>query len=649
MCGVAGVLYFDGRSPSVDLLRTMSSALAHRGPDGVGDVVLGPCGLAHRRLSIIDLSEAGHQPMSTDDEGLWISYNGEVYNYLELREELEARGCRFRSHTDTEVILQAYRQFGLDAFERLNGMWGLALYDARERRLLLSRDRLGIKPLYLHVNDRRLLFASEIKAILAAEPALAQPNLRNIARHFVQAQICFLKESFFEHIDAVEPGTVVVFEASGARRETRYWTFTPPSDARETGSPQETERVRELLIDAVRLRFRSDVPVGTCLSGGIDSSSIVACAKRRLGLAPETFSAVYSEPGFDESGFVRLMVEQLELRENLITPNGLDLPDVLERATYYQDGPTVGPGVYTQWHVMRVASSKVKVLLDGQGADELFAGYFHDFDPYVRSLLRRARGGSLGALLSLWRAHREMSDLVGRDPVREILRGALIARGKRYGAAIRKRLALPSAGGLAARRGGDELDLRPTTDEVHQKLRDDGFRWDIPRITADPLTDAQWDQLVRTSLPALLHYEDRNSMAFSIEARTPFLDYRLVEYSLGIAPTRQIVGARTKAVLRDAMTGIIPDAVRDRRDKKGYPTPFSRWIRTHQKSWLRELVLSRRALERGFTRRAPVERMIELHNAGTRDFGWQLYRLATMELYCRRFLDGPFHPSPAPR
>ncbi|MCC7381508.1 MAG: asparagine synthase (glutamine-hydrolyzing) [Deltaproteobacteria bacterium] len=650
MCGVAGILRFDGVSPDPGQLARMNAALAHRGPDGEGIQVVGPIGLAHRRLSIIDLSEAGRQPMPSVDRKYWLTYNGEIYNYLELRRELESRGHSFHSHTDSEVILEAYRAHGLSAFKRFNGMWALGLWDTEKQELLLSRDRFGVKPLYLHQNEQRLIFASEMKAILAADPSVAKLDLQSVADFLATPLVGVGTETYFRGLERFQPAELMQIDRRGHRRTRRYWTFTPPTEPLDVRPGEAAERVSELLVDAVKLRFRSDVPVGTCLSGGLDSSSIVAIAARRLGKAPETFSVLYDVPGFDEGEFVDAMVDTLQLSANRVHPDAADLPDVLERCTYFQEEPTAGPGLYSQWHVMRIASHKVKVLLDGQGGDEVFAGYFPYFDPYVLSLFDRARRLDPRAILELAGAGPPIKALTGRDPVRSYLAQLVRARTKPTVDRARRVLRrVPPLWALARaiRSHLPHHAARPETRASRPLLGPALPSVSRPRPglapTGDPLTDTLWDALLRSSVPALLHYEDRNSMAFSIEARVPFLDFRLVEYAFQLPMREKIHGARTKVVLRDAMQDILPEKVRQRRDKKGYPTPLTLWLKqTHHREWALDLLVSRRTRQRGFFDPEYARDLFDAHLRGDADHSWALWQLMTLELFCRRYADGPF-------
>jgi asparagine synthase (glutamine-hydrolysing) len=642
VCGVSGVFHFDGRPALQEVIRAMNRALVHRGPDDSGEVILGSCGLGHRRLSIIDLSQAGRQPMSSDDGRHWISYNGEVYNYLEIRAELEGLGHRFRTRTDTEVILTAFRQWGGGAFSRFNGMWALAIYDAAERTLTLSRDRFGVKPLVFALDARRILFASEAKALLAAEPALARADLTSIARVLARPALAHAQATFFEGVEPLEPGSVLTVKAGGEASRRRYWDFVPPSRSSRVTMQDAKAEIRELLVDSIRLRFRSDVPVGTCLSGGIDSSSIVSLAHRFLGEAPETFTVLYDEPDFAEGAFAREMIDRFGLRAHVVRPDGRDAPEVIERATYFQDGPSSSVGVYSQWQVMKLAQGRVKVLLDGQGGDEVFGGYLSHYLPSAESAAGALLKGRILPLAHLVRDRREIREAIGMDPV-----GTLVSTGlQRIG--LRKLL----RGARMARRlfgGGPE---RPAPARPRLLSRDlqvrlgDRELWALPKNGADPLHHFLWEQVVSTSLPALLHYEDRDSMAFSIEARTPFLDYRLVERAFALPFDLKVDGSTTKAVLREAMRGILPELIRGRRDKKGYPTPLGRWLREQHREWLRDLVASPRSRARGMVDASAAERLLQQHESGAADYSAQLYLLATLEIFMRRFVD---HPPEMPR
>ena len=440
-------------------------------------------------------------------------------------------------------------------------------------------------------------------------------------------------ETPFAGIERFPAATTWVIGQDGNTRESRYWSFVPPTEPRSIRFEDAQAEVRELLTDAVRLRFRSDVPVGTCLSGGLDSSSIVALAAQKLSKAPKTFSAIYDVAGFEEGEFIDEMNRQFSLDSFPVRPNGSDLPETFSKIAYFQDEPSAGPGLYSQWHVMKTAAPEVKVLLDGQGGDEVFAGYFPYFTQYTETLLRRAAGLDVGAGLLALRSGYKIGRLTGNDPILAHLRQQGMKRLPRRAQRLLQRLRPPAPA------------APPLLGSALAANAQSRAGWAPERPTGDALTNVLWDQLVRTSVPGLLHYEDRDSMAFSIEARVPFLDYRLVEYVFGLPTEHKIHLDMTKRILREAMRGILPERIRLRRDKKGYPTPFSHWVKEpRHREWAEDLLLGRRAVERGYLNPAATRRFWDEHLAGTQDNSWRLWQIMSVEAFARRFFDGTFSP-----
>lgn len=628
MCGISGILDLRGRTVAPALVRDMNVAQAHRGPDGDGVLELGPLVLGHRRLAIIDLSPGGAQPMQLADEGLAISYNGEVYNYVELRDELRQAGVRFESESDTEVVLRAYAQWGEEAFARFNGMWALALWDARKKRLVLSRDRFGIKPLYLFEARDRLLFASEAKAILVAAPA-ARAVDRGVLGRFLQGGVQDDgPRTFFAGVRQLRPGTWCSFELRGdappSRTEGRYWTFSA-AEARERYDYRDpAATLRGLLDEAVALRLRSDVPVGTCLSGGLDSSTVVALAAGHSKQPVRTFTAVHADRGYDERRYAREVVARFGCQPAEIEPRiGRDLVPLLDLLGWYHDEPCARPGLITQWFVMSLAAGEVTVLLDGQGGDELLLGYVHYALPYLRSLWSEAnRLPEYRQRLKFW-----------RDGIGLLLQPSTTPEGP-------GRLL-----GHLARIGLRRLRPGQRDPELSPELRAAAAQVALERTPRDPgrsrVDLLMQDELCYSSIPALLHHEDRTSMAFSLEARVPFLDHRVVEMSLGMDYREKVRGGLMKSVLRRAMRDVLPRSVVERTDKLGYPTPIARWLRDAGDE-VKELLLCGFA-ERGYVPPAAVERTwLEVERG--RGNPWLVYRWLTTELWQQRFLDRP----PAP-
>jgi asparagine synthase (glutamine-hydrolysing) len=592
----------------------MTDALAHRGPDGEGQLALGPLALGHRRLAVIDLSPLAAQPMRLEEAGLTLSYNGELYNYLELRAELQESGVRFRSESDTEVILQAYARWGEDAFRRFNGMWALALWDEKSRRLLLSRDRFGIKPLYVYECDELLAFASEPKAILAAFPEARALDEGVLARFLRSGLQDACQRTFFAKLRSVRPGHCLKVE-DGVSRERSFWSLNPEEAATRYTLRRPADTLRELLADAVKLRLRSDVEVGICLSGGLDSSSIVALAAAQSERPLHSFTAVYNDPTCDERRYSRAVAERYGCLRAEVEPGpGSGLIPLLEQIVYHHDAPCSRPGLIAQWSVMQLAQREVTVLLDGQGGDELFCGYGHYALTYLRSLAARTlRRPSRSRLRKLVRdAHGLLTTpsttSLGSGPLWRLL-----------GRGVRKRL---SPG---------ELLVGPALRHAIAPPLPPAPAW----TARSPIDRLQWQELTSSSLPALLRLEDRASMAFSLETRVPFLDHRLVEFAFALSFEEKVKGGLTKHVLREALQDRLPPEVVWRRDKQGYPVPIRRWILDSAAEG-RPLLASLEA--RGVVPRGTVEQVWRQLEEGFGD-PWLIYRWLTTEIWLRRFVD----------
>jgi asparagine synthase (glutamine-hydrolysing) len=533
------------------------------------DLVLG-----HRRLAIIDLSPAGHQPMASSDGRYWIVYNGEVYNYLELRSELESYGYTFRTNTDTEVILVAYQQWGIECLSRFNGMWAFALWDGHEQRLFLARDRFGVKPLYYVHEGGKFAFASEIKALVGRHGRPFEPEDGVIYRYLVGGLLPSPQagETFFKGVQSLPPGHWLVVRPDGVVAKQRYWTLPiNPTGESSRDAAVVIGSYRELFIDAVRLRLRADVPVGTCLSGGVDSSSIVCVVNRlmaeggltaeQIGRQQKTFSAVYDTAGpYNERVYIEKVLQATGAEGNFTFPTAERLRDSIERLIWYQDEPFPSTSIFAQWCVMsKVRERGVTVLLDGQGADETLGGY-RPFGVILADLIRQMK---LGRALSEIRAIHARTD-VSVWPF--LVRALVYQLPESWIQFLLRQRALLNASVL-------QPDFAATWRTTE---------WPLPEGLRDLDSHLRF-QVQESSLPHLLRYEDRNSMAFSIEARLPFLDYRLVQFAFGEASRWRIRQGWTKWILREAMRGIVPDEILWRKDKVAFETPEEEWIR----QWLR--------------------------------------------------------------
>jgi asparagine synthase (glutamine-hydrolysing) len=597
----------------------MSALLAHRGPDGDGLFGTDGVALGFRRLAIIDTSHAGDQPFASEDGRLQLVHNGEIYNYRELRTELEAKGHRFRSATDTEVILAGYREWGEACVERFNGMWAFAIWDDDRKRLFASRDRFGIKPFYYRVDGDRFVFASEPKAFLADENIRLAANERIVLDYLEQSYLDHTDETFFAGIHKLPPAHTLVFDGDGMRIR-RYWSLEP-GDA-PTGDA--AELVRELFFDALRLHLRSDVPAGTALSGGIDSSAIAAGIAHLLrtevestvaiGPRQQTFTAYFDDAGFDERPYARAVVESTNAEPHWISFDANELVDDLPSIVRAQDEPFGSTSMAAQWYVMRQARrSGMTVMLDGQGGDEVFAGYRAFVGFRLADLLASGRIGELTSeLRAFGDVHSRSALLVSlaRPFAPDALTRRVRARSRGSAALVHPSLqhfAPPALGGSSSFR---ERMRR------HQQLI-----------------------LTQRGLPELLRYEDRNSMAHSLESRVPFLDYRLVELAFSLPGGELIRGGRTKDVVRRALGDMLPPSVRDRRDKLGFVTPEARWLRGPLGDLAADVFASSSFSERGWVDPAAARARLASHRAGQIDAGFELWRALNLELWAREFLD----------
>jgi asparagine synthase (glutamine-hydrolysing) len=619
MCGIAGILRFDGQAAERRDAALMARQLVHRGPDGEGIHQDGALALAHRRLRIIDLSPRAAQPMSNEDGTIWLVHNGEIYNFLELRPTLEGRGHRFRSSCDSEVILHAYEEYGEDCVRHFNGMWAFALWDSRRRKLLLSRDRIGEKPLYYASDSRGLLFASEVKALLALNQELAAPSMPEIAQFLAAGLTDTGEETLFRQVRQVRPGHQLSVGEDGDIRARRYWSAPEPAEVAPVSMPAAARGFRELLEDSVRLRLRSDVPVGTCLSGGLDSSALVAVESRLLESRPiHTFSCVFHEAEFSEGKYVDAVNAAFPTVAHRVTPTP-DFLSWLPRILWHQEIPVPGPGVYPQWSVMALAQGKVKVLLDGQGADELLGGYHYFYADHFADLLR-----------SCYRPDRCLQLAMGLARVYRRCGALQTARLVREG--IRRLQGIPRHSGFKA--GWFSEYLSPELGrEAHELMGPSR------RPGASYLDSVLHDEVCKTSLPTLLHYEDRSAMAHGIETRVPFLDHRLVEYCMRLPGTLRIHAGVTKAPLRHAMNPRLPRAVARRIGKLGYPEPLIHWLRGEAHRQVEEVLLSPRTRARGLLNLEAVERDLRAHRTGTNRM-IPIYRALTLEIWFRLFVDG---------
>lgn len=555
MCGILGFIDPNlSQSEGDALARRMLDTLYHRGPDHSdfwrnGNMVLG-----HTRLSIIDLSDAADQPFHYQHWAM--IYNGEVYNYLELKKELEALGHRFLTVSDTEVILHAYAEWGSSCVHRFVGMWSFVIADRRDDSLFISRDRFGIKPFYYIREGARFFFASEMKALRSTPLFSEAVNQRQMARFLQLGWLQYGQETMYEKVSELPASHNMYVQGSEVRLEP-YWTL-PDGSTDSRSFEEKVEEVRHAFLESVRIHLRSDVPLGACLSGGLDSSSIVSSVSH---LYPEqevkTFSIYYEREGYDERPWINEVIGKYpNLDPRFSSPGDDELLEHFDRFCFHQEIPVAGSSPFSQYFLMKLAKdSGVKVTLDGQGADEFFAGYHYTFYRLIATYIRRGR---LGQALSAWSDHGNMQgmSLAQRFKVLGLSMASLIKDEK-------------ALAQLEFERYAPYLPNHPHEDILE------------PRAAGRNRFDDFLHRLLFTSpLPSLLHYEDRNSMAHSIESRVPFLDHRLVECVTRMNPEDKIRKGVTKSLLREAMKDILPKPIYDRKDKVAFATPGEvLWLR----------------------------------------------------------------------
>ena len=625
MCGIAGIVRRDPRE-AVDeaRLKGMRDVLRHRGPDGEGLLLDGPVGLGHRRLAIIDVA-GGQQPMANEDGTIWIVYNGEIYNHAALRPGLEARGHRYRTRSDTETVLHAYEEDGERCVERLQGMFAFALWDRPRGRLLLARDRLGIKPLYYAVTGDELLFASEIKAILAALPGRPVFN-RRVVPEFLATRFVSGQETFFEGIHKLLPGRTLTWSAGEGLRTRRYWRLPTALDAAPDDAAARARRLRDDLTAAVRSHLMTDVPLGLFLSGGLDSTALAVLMAKMVPEPVRTFSVGFDEPGANELGWARLVADRIgaEHHEVLVSPD--EFFGALPRLLWHEDEPIATPASVPLAFVSRLARDHVKVVLTGEGADELFLGYNRYRVVAWNHCVGRAwetvapgaiRRGAAGLARALPAAARRYADMTFLD--RPATPRALFFEGYSvFPTAIQE--------GLLADRA---------------LLAGDPHAIGLRHFEAAPggLGDRMSHADLQTYLVELLMKQDQMSMAASIESRVPFLDQRVVETAAATPSRFKLAGWRTKALLREAVRDLVPAPILARR-KMGFPVPLDGWLRGRFRPVVEEFVLGPRALRRGLFVPGALRRLVAEHDAGVGRHADRLWLLINLELWQRLFIDG---------
>jgi len=632
MCGLSGIFNLDGRPVDPAVLQAMDDRLVHRGPDDQGLVLIDSrqgraeetavedagfdLGLASRRLAIIDLSPNGRMPMANEDRSVWLVYNGEIYNYRELRAALIGKGHLFRTDTDTEAVVHAYEEWGPGCLDRFNGMWALALFDSKHRRLFCARDRFGIKPFYYYFDGRIFVFASEIKALLVHPQVPRRPNHQAVFNYLARSYrfVDGRPTTFFEEINQINPGSYLMVSARGLRATT-YWDLDPQARTELPSARHYAERFLELLDDSVWLRLRSDVPVAAQLSGGLDSSAVTVLAAKRQGPGLPTFSACYNIKPFDEREFIAPTADQVQARRNFVFPRPQDLPEVLPRMIRLFDEPICTVTFFAHWQVMQeVQGQGFKVVLNGHGADELAAGYYDHFLHHFGDLYRTEANGRLTREVEAWLANH------GRERLEQ----------------LGEYLALLDKGGLYMKNYLNHF-------APYEAALDPGFRTANanPKPEREPfaslLSNRLYNELRFETLPAVLKAEDRTTMAHSIESRLPFLDFRLVEYMFSVPNDMKIRHGLGKYIQRLALRGILPEKVRARKEKVGFNAPSEHWFRQELRDWVEEIGTSSSLFDRGILDRQGFEAVRREHLSGRANHYQFLWQVLNLDLWLNEY------------
>ncbi len=622
MCGIAGIFRQDGRPVDECLLRRMTDVLAHRGPDGEGFYIDGPLGLGHRRLAIIDLS-TGAQPMGSEDGATWITYNGEIYNYRELKRELIDRGMSFRTTSDTEVLLRAYEVWGVDCLPRLRGMFAFAIWDKRRRRLILARDRVGIKPLVYAWDGTCLRFASEIKAILQDPEVPRDLDWEAVRDYFTHLYVPDPR-TILGGIRKLPPACYLLCSLGDGEPEIhRYWNLRMVPDERV----KETEwvhRLGQVLAETVKLHMVSDVPVGAFLSGGIDSSTVVACMARAGASRVKTFSIGFDEADFDELAYARLVARRYgtDHFEMIVKP---DVMNILPRLAWQFDEPFADASAVPTYCVSKITRDQVTVALSGDGGDENFAGYRlyakalrlqrqADTPPisFIKPLLRLA-----AACLPDGVRGRGFLELLGMPPVHRYFRMMTFQQKETLAD-----LLTPEVCGRVI----------PHTDlQLYQHLA-------AAAGTSNYISTLQYVDIHHYLPGDILTKVDRTSMLTSLETRVPLLDHVLIEFAATIPARFKLRGGIGKTILKRAMEAHLPREILTRR-KMGFGVPLGAWFRGVLKDFATEVLSDPRTLQRGIIRRQAVDALLEAHARARRDWSSQIWSLICFELWCRTWLD----------
>lgn len=579
MCGICGWIS-KNNSIDLNLIKKMNSMVSYRGPDDSGTWTSETVALAHRRLAIIDVSKAGHQPFEYSD--IVLTFNGEIYNYIELREELKELGYSFQTNTDVEVLAASYCEWKEDCVSHFNGMWSFALYDKCRNIVLCSRDRFGVKPFYYIVDDKKLCFASEIKQLLPALGHRPKANKDALAQFIVRGNLDYSEFTCFEGVVQLQPGTNMIYDISNSSFELQKYYDLSRNSIKSCTFEDSAKGFLHDFCESVMLRLRADVPIGFCLSGGLDSSAIASVANyidTKHEMEWHTVSACYKDEIYDEQEYIDEVNKAIDAVSHKTYPDGSELFKELDNIIWHMDEPFGSTSIFAQWCVFKEAKDKnITVMLDGQGADEQLCGYTSIYAIRFADLLMNFK---LKTFIREWREYKKLRASTEKYLSSTMLLLNTLARSilseKRY-YLIREKAIIKKSGSLFKKETLDRAF------RIEPKPKGKGVKEFI-------------DYAISTVLVPLFHYEDRNSMAFSIESRLPFMDYQLVESVYKMPFDHKISGGVTKVVLREGLKGILPEKIRLRYSKLGFETPENKWMTNDIDTWRDELLLALDSLE----------------------------------------------------
>jgi len=629
------VVYHDGQQrASLEVLQKMCRTLVHRGPDDEGFFLDRNAGIGMRRLNIIDLA-TGHQPLSNEDERLWIVFNGEIYNYRELRTDLEKKGHRFATSTDTETIVHAYEEYGLDCVSKLNGMFTFAIWDKKEQKLILARDRLGVKPLYYYMSDRCLVFGSELKALLAC-PDVPRSIDFDALDTFLTFEYIPAPLSIFQGIKKLLPGHLLVLQ-HGVVTTQQYWHIVFPGT--QSGENPD-QALYDLLKDAVRLRLVSDVPLGAFLSGGIDSSAVVCMMSEIMDRPVKTFSIGFDDPSYNELQYARVVARHFETDHYELTIKP-DIVSLVEDLVRQLDEPLADVSIFPTYLVSKLAREHVTVVLSGDGGDELFAGY----DWYVADRLSRYYRWLPQTVRKQW-----LPSLLNHLPPSSRKKG-FINKTKRFVEGAMRDERLQHYRWTMYVTGDKKHELY--TDELRDRIKHDSaeapFVAHLDRFQeAEPVWRQQYADINTFMVDDILVKVDRMSMANSLEARTPFLDYRMVEFAMGLPSRLTLRGLQTKYLLKRCMQTRLPKEILFRR-KEGFSIPMKNWLRKELRPMVEDVLSVDRIKRKGYFNWAYVEKLKNEHWRGMANHAHELWSLLMFEIWQDQYLcqvpsEGSFQP-----